>query len=101
MGAIDSGEQRMRRHLRQTLDVILFDKRHGMVHGHVYGITHVFFSSRKYRTHCAVYRANQAYQRGKKKLPWNPADVAPPNYVKQFDVSRRSREMDPVLMRHR
>ncbi|CAM9647124.1 unnamed protein product, partial [Hapterophycus canaliculatus] len=43
----------------------------------------------------------QAYQRGKKELPWNPADVSPPKYVKQFDVSRRSREMDPVLMRHR
>ena len=44
---------------------------------------------------------DQAYQRGKKMLPWNPADVPPPTYVKQFEVSRRSREMDPILMRHR
>lgn len=44
---------------------------------------------------------NQAYERGKTHLPWNPADVPPPTYVKQFDVSRKSREMDPVLMRHR
>ncbi|CBN75137.1 conserved unknown protein [Ectocarpus siliculosus] len=42
-----------------------------------------------------------AYERGKTHLPWNPADVPPPTYVKQFDVSRKSREMDPVLMRHR
>ncbi|CAN0486543.1 unnamed protein product, partial [Ectocarpus sp. 12 AP-2014] len=40
-------------------------------------------------------------ERGKTHLPWNPADVPPPTYVKQFDVSRKSREMDPVLMRHR
>ncbi|CAM9251703.1 unnamed protein product [Ectocarpus fasciculatus] len=43
----------------------------------------------------------QAYERGKTYLPWNPADVPPPTYVKQFDVSRKDREMDPVLMRHR
>ncbi|CAB1119297.1 unnamed protein product [Ectocarpus sp. CCAP 1310/34] len=42
----------------------------------------------------------QAYERGKTHLPWNPADVPPPTYVKQFDVSRKSREMDPVLMRY-
>lgn len=44
---------------------------------------------------------NQAYHHGKTHLAWDSSEVAPPTFSKHYDVTRKDRDMDPILMRHR
>ncbi|KAG5189774.1 hypothetical protein JKP88DRAFT_275472 [Tribonema minus] len=43
----------------------------------------------------------QLYAAAKSQLPWNPESVPPVTYVNTYDVSRKARELDPVLGKYR